>query len=211
MKKITIGDRYYINGFALIGKMGLPSYYCQTTNKFKDSMQIQALSRSTLSSAIELANLVFPYQKVLERADLAFKLSLTSGWTSKLILQLVSIAEPRYWVALNEDGDVTGVTGLYKYLKDKDDSLWLGWTCVSPLARGKGIGGQLVDFAITKARSEGKKFLKLYTSNHPNESAAQHLYERRGLQIVGEGELQGSSFKRIYRQLDLTNENNYLS
>jgi GNAT superfamily N-acetyltransferase len=173
-------------------------------------MQIQALSRSTLSSAIELANLVFPYQKVLERADIAFRLSLASGWIPKLILRLASVAEARYWFALNEDGDVIGVTGLYKYLRDKDDSLWLGWTCVSPMERGKGIGGKLVDFAIAKSRSEGKKFLKLYTSNHPNESAAQHLYERRGLQIVGERELQGSNFKRIYRELDLKTKNNYI-
>jgi GNAT superfamily N-acetyltransferase len=171
-------------------------------------MQIQALSRSTLSSAIELANLVFPYQKLLERADLAFRLSLTSGWIPKLILRLMSVAEARYWVALNEDGDVIGVTGLYKYLKDRDDSLWLGWTCVSPIARGNGIGGQLVDFAIAKARSEGKKFLKLYTSNHPNEAAAQYLYERRGLQVVSERALQGSNFKRIYRELDLKTKNN---
>ena len=173
-------------------------------------MQIQALSRSTLSSAIELANLVFPYQKLLERADLAFRLSLTSGWIPKLILRLASVAEARYWVALNEDGDVIGVTGLYKYLKDRDDSLWLGWTCVSPIARGNGIGGQLVDFAIAKARSEGKKFLKLYTSNHPNEATAQYLYERRGLQVVSERELQGSNFKRIYRELDLKTRNNYI-
>jgi len=166
-------------------------------------MQIQALSRSTLSSAIELANLVFPYQKLLERADLAFRLSLTSGWIPKLILRLASVAEARYWVALNEDGDVIGVTGLYKYLKDRDDSLWLGWTCVAPTARGKGIGSKLVDFAIAQAVSEGKKFLRLYTSNDPNESAAQHLYERRGLRVVGEKQLQGSPFKRIYRELSL--------
>jgi len=173
-------------------------------------MQIQALSHSTLSSAVELANLVFPYQKLLERADLAFRLSLTSGWIPKLILRLASVAEAHYWVALNEDGDVIGVTGLYKYLNDKDDSLWLGWTCVSPMVRGKGIGGQLVDFAIAKARSEGKQFLKLYTSNHPNEATAQYLYERRGLQIVSEKEIRGTPFKRIYRELELKPKNDFI-
>jgi len=166
-------------------------------------MQIKPLSQTTLSSAIQLANLVFPRQNVLEKASFAFRLSLMSGWLPKLLLRLMSIDEARYWVALSEDGQAIGVTGLYKYIKDEDDSLWLGWTCVAPIARGKGIGGKLVDFAIAQAVSESKKFLRLYTSNDPNESAAQHLYERRGLRVVGEKQLQGSPFKRIYRELSL--------
>ena len=29
-----IGDRYHIDGFTPIGRMGSPSYYCRTTDKF---------------------------------------------------------------------------------------------------------------------------------------------------------------------------------
>jgi hypothetical protein len=29
-----IGDRYHIDGFAPIGRMGSPAYYCRTTDKF---------------------------------------------------------------------------------------------------------------------------------------------------------------------------------
>ncbi|CAN1211462.1 GNAT family N-acetyltransferase [Tumidithrix helvetica PCC 7403] len=164
-------------------------------------MQIQPLSLSTLSAAIQLTNQVFPYQRLLESANLAFRLSLMSGWLPKILFRLMSVTEARYWVALNEFGEVIGVTGLYSYIQDKDESLWLGWTCVAPSARGQGIGGQLVDFTIAKAYSEGKKFLRLYTSNHPNEAAAQYLYEHRGLKVVGERELQGTQFKRIFREM----------
>lgn len=166
-------------------------------------MQIQPLSQTTISSAIQLTNIVFPHQNLLEKASFAFRLSLMSGWLPKLLLRVMSIDEARYWVALSEDVDTLGVTGLYKYIKDEDNSLWLGWTCVAPTARGKGVGGMLLDFAIAKASNEGKKFLRLYTSNDPNESAAQHLYERRGLRVVGVQKLQGSPFKRIYRELSL--------
>lgn len=164
---------------------------------------IQPLSQSTLLSAIQLANLVFPYPRFLERADFAFRLSLMSGWIPKLLFKLLSITDARYWVVLSENSSVIGFTGLYGYTKDRDNALWLGWTCVSPTARGMGIGGKLVDFAIAKARSEGKKFLRLYTSTSPNEAAAQHLYEHRGLGIIGEKELHGKPFKIIYRELQL--------
>lgn len=42
----------------------------------------------------------------------------------------------------------------------------------------QGIGRKLVDFALKKADSEGKKFLQRSPSNHPNHVIAQLLYDK---------------------------------
>jgi GNAT superfamily N-acetyltransferase len=60
----------------------------------------------------------------------------------------------------------------YSSKEDNNEKVWLGWTCVDPAVRGQEIGRKLVNFAIGKARSESKKFLRLYTSNHPNQAIA---------------------------------------
>ena len=78
----------------------------------------------------------------------------------------------RYWVALNENGDIIGTTGLYSEKDDFHEAIWLSWFCVDPDVRGQGIGKQLIEFSIEMARSYGKKYLRLYTSDDPNEAAA---------------------------------------
>jgi ribosomal protein S18 acetylase RimI-like enzyme len=74
---------------------------------------------------------------------------------------------------------------------------------VAPEARGQGIGGKLVDFCIAKARAAGKQFLRLYTSNHPNQAIAQILYEKRGFRLIGDSQLRGTQFKKLYGELEL--------
>jgi GNAT superfamily N-acetyltransferase len=168
-------------------------------------MYIEPLSYETLDEAINLVNKVFPYQSISENASSAFRLSLEqNSIIAKRGFSIIGITEARYWVAVDEQSrKVIGTTGLYCYEKDKNEAYWLGWTCVEPEARGQGIGGKLVDFAIEKARAEGKKFLRLYTSNHANQAIAQILYEKRGLRIIGESEISETQFKMLYRELEL--------
>jgi GNAT superfamily N-acetyltransferase len=166
------------------------------------SINIEPLSQTTLPQAIAVADQVFPNQGLTEKAGYFFRLSLISGWWPRLILRSVNIIEAGYWVAV-EDDKVLGTTGLYGYNQDFHEAYWLGWTCVSPEARGRGIGSKLVDYAIAKAQQSDKSFLRLYTSTHPNEAVAQTLYENRGLKVIGEKALWGSPYKRIYRELKL--------
>ncbi|MFE1746617.1 GNAT family N-acetyltransferase [Coleofasciculus sp. H7-2] len=114
------------------------------------------------------------------------------------------MTEACYWVAVDDASQkVVETTGLYSSKDDKNEGLWLGWTCVDTAFRGQGIGRKLVDFAIEKAGSEGNKFLRLYTSNHPNQAIAQLLYDKRGFRIIGEEPFKGSRLKKIYREVEL--------
>jgi len=99
-------------------------------------------------------------------------------------MRLGRISELRdQWVALDDDGRVLGTTGLYRYRKDAHEAVWLSWFCVAPESRRAGVGGQMLDFTIERARATGATFLRLYTSDVSNEAAAQRLYESRGLNI----------------------------
>ncbi len=168
-------------------------------------MDIESLSYKTLKQAITLVNKVFPNQNLFEKASLAFRFSLEKdSIISKLAFFVVGVTEANYWVAIDEvSSKVMGMTGLYCYKKDRPQAYWLGWTCVDPKFRGRGIGGKLVDFCIEKARAEGKQFLRLHTSTHPNEETAQILYEKRGFRLIGESRAGRSSFKKLYRELQL--------
>ncbi|MFB2969912.1 GNAT family N-acetyltransferase [Aerosakkonema sp. BLCC-F183] len=170
-------------------------------------MLIQPLSYQTLEQAIALVDKVFPYQRQsrYENASFAFRASLEKNNPSySSLLYQMQITEANYWVTIDESsGKVVGTTGLYSYTKDESEAYWLGYTCVDPYFRGQGIGGMLVDFAIEKAPSSGKKILRLYTSNYPDQAVAQILYEKRGLLITGEEQIEGTNFKKIYRELKL--------
>lgn len=180
-------------------------------------MHIEPLSYQTLDAAIKLVNQVFPYQiyqifplhALWEKARFSFPLSLRkNSIVTKIIFSLVGVAEVRYWLAVDQvSSKVIGTTGLYSFKKDKNEVDWLDWTCVAPEFRGQGIGGKLVDFAIEKARSEGKKFLRLYTSNYPNQATAQILYTKRGFRMTGEDKIKGTEFKILYLELELHGTN----
>lgn len=167
---------------------------------------IEPLTQTTIQQAIAITDRVFPSQGLTEKASYTFRLSLISGWFPQIVLRMVNIVEVNYWVAVESD-QVLGTTGLYGYSEDFDEAYWLGWTCVCPEARGRGIGKKLVDYAIAQAQQSDKSFLRLYTSTDPNEAVAQNLYENRGLRIIKEEVLIGSPYKRMYRELNLRRPN----
>ena len=108
---------------------------------------------------------------------------------------------PNIWAAINSDGEVCGITGLYVYKKDEHEAVWLSWLCVDPKQRGYGIGKMLIEFSIEKAKQSGKDFLRLYTSNHPSEAAAQGLYEKYGLLVFKKKKYGSDTY--LYRELNL--------
>jgi ribosomal protein S18 acetylase RimI-like enzyme len=91
-----------------------------------------------------------------------------------------------FWVAIDENSNVVGITGIYSYLKDREDAIWLAWFCVDPEQRGKGIGKKLIEYTLDVTKKYNKKYFRLYTSSDPNEAAAQYLYEKYGFKIVKE-------------------------
>jgi len=89
-----------------------------------------------------------------------------------------------FWVALDKHKNVVGTTGLYSYVKDKHEAIWLAWLCVDPERRGEGIGKQLIECSIKIAKNHGKKYFRLYTSTNPERKAAQELYETYGFKVI---------------------------
>lgn len=169
------------------------------------SIVIEPLSEHTLPATIALTDLVFLYQRWWERASWAFSLSLMSGFVPRLLLRLIAVENCRYWVAIDSQTGVVGVTGLYQTPKDKHEAYWLGWTCVDPQTRGQGVGKQLIEFAIEQAKSSGISYLRLYTSDLPDYAIAVKLYERRGFELTNQVKenYQHRSFNILHYQLKL--------
>lgn len=170
-------------------------------------MRIEPLSYNTLDRAINLVNNIFPYQKNQMHENCSITLTGSLNKNSLLyrfICNFMEITDLNYWVAVDDiDDRVIGITGLYSYLNDKEEAYWLGYTCVEPDFRGQGIGGKLVDLAIAKATDAGKKFLRLYTSNSPQQAVAQILYQKKGFRIIAEKNIPQTNFKTIYCELKL--------
>jgi GNAT superfamily N-acetyltransferase len=163
-------------------------------------MRIEPLSWTNVRRAAALAGHVFQAELLSPRLDV---------WASLLLPDIafrrLGYRNLQYWVAVTDenDGDVLGTTGLYSTRKDRYEARWLGWFCVAPQQRGQGIGGQLLDYAITEACREGAKILRVETSDDANEAAAQRLYESRGLAVTNV-QPTGRRYRKVYRELLLS-------
>lgn len=106
-----------------------------------------------------------------------------------------------------KNSNVIGLTGLVWSSLDKG-IVWLGWFCVDSDSRGHGVGSNLLDFSIYKAKELDFKKLLLWTSTLPYERDAQGLYESRGLMIydkerVWKNSLREKGYTLLYRELKL--------
>jgi len=141
---------------------------------------------------------VFPHQDLTERMSF-WAYRYKDNPAAKVLLKLSGYTSLlKYWVALDENDKVCGTTGLYSEKNDFHEAIWLSWFCVDPDMRGRGIGKQLIEFSIETARGYKKKYLRLYTSDDPNEAAAQFLYEKYGFNIVRTEKKRG--YTLMYRE-----------
>ncbi|MCD4847410.1 MAG: GNAT family N-acetyltransferase [Candidatus Aegiribacteria sp.] len=149
----------------------------------------------------KLVSKVFPFRSLSERLTFwAFK-NQNNGLV-KILIKLFGVSSlSNFWVAIDEDNNVVGTTGIYTYIKDENEAIWLAWFCVDPEQRGKGIGKKLIEYSINMAREYKKKYFRLYTSSDPNEAAAQNLYDKYGFKVIKRGKK--LFYTRIYRELEL--------
>ena len=117
-------------------------------NTNSKEIRIMPLSKDTLDEAVSLTPKHF-YRPDQKNAQRSFSDSLMSTKFDKT-----------YWVAVNKEGIVVGVTGLYFDRNDKS-VVWLGWFGVHPKHRRQGIGSELLAFTI----DEGKEGT-IYYSNY---------------------------------------------
>jgi GNAT superfamily N-acetyltransferase len=170
-------------------------------------MNIVPLTKENLEETIAMAHEVFPLDAVSKnppekglRKSLSFDTE-DSSWNS--ITKGKKLTRLNYWVLLDDDTNkVIGVTGLYAF-SDAVDEAWLAWFCLDGSTRGKGLGRKLLEWTMNKAKEEGYKVFRLYTSTDPNEAAAQKLYESIGLKVINEEVDADSPYKILYRQVQL--------
>ena len=162
-------------------------------------------SQGVLLDEVEkLVAKVFPLRDIPERMSF-WVYRRQNNPIVRMLMRIGGVSSiPNIWAAINSDGNVCGTTGLYVYKKDEHEAMWLSWYCVDPKQRGQGIGKMLIEFSIEKAKECSKDFLRLYTSDHPSEAAAQGLYEKYGF-VVFKKEKYGSD-TYLYRELDLKNQ-----
>jgi len=151
-----------------------------------------------LPKAEKLIKEVFPWMDISEKMSF-WMFRNRNSLLARAIMRLGGLsALSGMWIAVNEAGDVCGTTGFYTCTKDEDEAYWLSWFCVCPTQRGQGLGKRLLEFSIDKARADGKKFLRLYTSDDDNEAEAQGLYEKYGFVVTKEEKLK--YYTLIYRE-----------
>jgi GNAT superfamily N-acetyltransferase len=165
------------------------------------------LSEKYLAETIALAHKVFPLDAASGNPpEKGFRKSLGSelndeSW--KTATKGKKLKRLNYWILLDEEkSKVVGVTGIYSFT-DPEDEAWMAWYCLDPIMRGKGLGRKLLEWTMDKAREDGYKKFKLYTSTDPNESIAQKLYDDVGLNITAEEDDPNSPYKIMYRERDL--------
>lgn len=162
-------------------------------------MIIQSLSKENIEKVIEAANRAFPDEVNSEVSpENSCRASLESNkfknhWKKFRLTYL------KYFVGINEvNNEIIGLSGLYSKESDPE-AVWLAWFFIDQLYRRKGFGEKLLMFTINEARKKDYRFLRLYTSTDPNESVAQNLYEKFGLDIIDESRLSIKNVEEIKR------------
>lgn len=164
-------------------KNNIPSDHCIWMEG--KAPQLVRLEKDMVPRAKELVDSVFIGQTPMER--LSFRLySRKGGLSYRIFSRLSGVDLLDFWVAISDDGSVSGISGLYSIRKDRDEALWLSWYVVRPSERGRGLGATLLNKAIEEATNRGARFLRLYTSDSElidGGENAQMMYERHGLSI----------------------------
>jgi len=170
----------------------------------KADVKIEPLSEATLNETIDLSRRLFPLEPPEYSPKVCFLASLAPE-KYRGFFEGLGITQANYWVARTENGKVVGVAGLYSSKGDEAEAYWGGWGGVDENFRGQGIFSALAKFVVQKAKDDGKKFLRLYTSTHPNEADAQRFYDTHGFVITKREPLQigDKTFEKLYRELKL--------
>ncbi|OHA24537.1 MAG: hypothetical protein A3B11_00040 [Candidatus Taylorbacteria bacterium RIFCSPLOWO2_01_FULL_44_26] len=163
------------------------------------NIRFEPLSKERLSEALALIEVTFP--EYLQHITEVYKVSLENDktskyWNSRRILE--------YWMAIDSSSNkVVALTGFYQLTEHLINEIWLGWYCVDPSARSKGIGRQTLQWTVDQARKKRYEFFRLWTTTDPAEAIAQKLYDSVGLDVYKKKFNEKSGDMILYRELKL--------
>ncbi len=103
----------------------------------------------------------------------------STPWRESTFRGLMRRADTDLYVAEDEAGRVVGYAACWTVVDQSE----LGNVAVAPEARGRGVGGALVDAVVERVRGRGatELFLEVRESN----TGAQSLYRERGFEVIG--------------------------
>lgn len=160
------------------------------------NLRYESLSKDNLEQGLLLGKIIFPHD--YETLELAYKASLNlldPRWGTRKIIE--------YYLVYDEHDKLVAITGLYQWNDHAEDEVWLGWYGVSPKERGRGIGREVLNWTIQKAKKRGYRKFRLWTTTSEDEVIAQKLYESIGLKVYKEEENKKDGYTILYREMDL--------
>jgi ribosomal protein S18 acetylase RimI-like enzyme len=173
-------------------------------NRKVQPMVITKLSHEFLAATITLVNKVFAYEaSTTNLPERALRASLNPE-ENQALFKDQGVRKVAYYVALDDATEkVLGVIGQYEEDGDPPEIVWVGWFCVDPAYRGHHVGEALLTWNMQNARENGYTTMRLYTSDHPREQAAQGLYQNLGFEVTRVQPLEGTEYHIIYRERQL--------
>ncbi|MEU0935108.1 GNAT family N-acetyltransferase [Embleya sp. NPDC005971] len=106
----------------------------------------------------------------------------------------------RMWVA-QEDRDTERVLGGIGLTRAEDGWTRLRWVILDPAARGRGVGGALLDTALAEARRRDAVGVYLWTI--AGLGASRHLYDRAGFALTEEHPARTWGIDTVRQRFDL--------
>jgi divalent metal cation (Fe/Co/Zn/Cd) transporter len=170
------------------------------TNIAKKSLkkiQIQPITEQNITDSMELVTKFLPTDNY-ELIHKVLKESCMLG-TNKDELEEENITHPRYWVALSGD-KVIGFSGYY-FDPNETDAVWAGWAAVERslgMLSAKAANG-LIAKVVYEARKTGRKYIRLFTCDLPEEIMANKIYDKLGFTVYKRG-IDWDGIEILYKQ-----------
>lgn len=170
--------------------------------------RIEAVTEANYAETLNYINSIFQVDSThivpggIPVTEASLKASLDPE-SQTAYLEHAGIKKLEYFILRNQDNEIVGSIGYYTCPKDEAEAAYVGWFSVDPKARNQGTGKALLSELESLAKIRGKKYLRLYTSDDPNEAAAQILYEKAGLIETGRQKDQDYPYTYIFREKKL--------
>ncbi|MFZ2655694.1 MAG: cation diffusion facilitator family transporter [Victivallales bacterium] len=168
----------------------------------EEKIQIMPLSKDMLPSALKLIRSSFRIESD-DKPEWEMEECLEPGMHAAE-LRALGISNPRYWV-LCGNNRVLGVTGIYINPKYESEAVWGTWSAYDTSKKGKLSRNRyrLMRKVVHEAHSTGRKYLRLCTSDFPEEREANHLYDHVGFTTYMTKKSQDGKYSILYRQAEL--------
>ena len=100
---------------------------------------------------------------------------------SESYLNKIIFSEASKMIVAREKDEILGILTLVLYTIPTGEKAWIEDVVVSEKARGKGVGHQLMEFAINLAKELGAESVNL--TSRPSREAANRLYQKMGFEL----------------------------